>query len=74
MYAAYHHQHVLFPVASMRRIELWTGYYIRWNPRMRPQVCSVIATLSSLKVGVHIHSNSWALLHTMYLPGTRDED
>ncbi|XP_033631401.1 myotubularin-related protein 2-like isoform X1 [Asterias rubens] len=37
MYAAYHHQHVLFPVASMRRIELWTGYYIRWNPRMRPQ-------------------------------------
>ncbi|ELU08223.1 hypothetical protein CAPTEDRAFT_154749 [Capitella teleta] len=37
LYAAYVHQHVLFPVASMRRIELWTGYYLRWNPRMRPQ-------------------------------------
>ncbi|XP_072170820.1 phosphatidylinositol-3,5-bisphosphate 3-phosphatase MTMR2-like [Diadema setosum] len=37
MYASYMHQHVLFPVASMRRIELWTSYYIRWNPRMRPQ-------------------------------------
>ncbi|KAJ8297451.1 hypothetical protein KUTeg_023982 [Tegillarca granosa] len=37
LYAAYLHQHVLFPVASMRRIELWTGYYCRWNPRMRPQ-------------------------------------
>ncbi|OWF52926.1 myotubularin-related protein 2-like [Mizuhopecten yessoensis] len=37
LYAAYIHQHVLFPVASMRRIELWTGYYCRWNPRMRPQ-------------------------------------
>ena len=38
MYASYMHQHVLFPVASMRRIELWTSYYIRWNPRMKPQV------------------------------------
>ncbi|XP_063955284.1 myotubularin-related protein 2-like isoform X2 [Lytechinus pictus] len=37
MYASYMHQHVLFPVASMRRIELWTSYYIRWNPRMKPQ-------------------------------------
>lgn len=31
------HQNVLFPVASMRRIELWKGYYCRWNPRMRMQ-------------------------------------
>lgn len=37
LYAPYMHTHVLFPVASMRRIELWTGYYLRWNPRMRPQ-------------------------------------
>ncbi|XP_072119517.1 phosphatidylinositol-3,5-bisphosphate 3-phosphatase MTMR2 isoform X4 [Mobula birostris] len=29
--------HVLYPVASMRHLELWIGYYIRWNPRMRPQ-------------------------------------
>ncbi|XP_006000709.1 myotubularin-related protein 2 [Latimeria chalumnae] len=29
--------HVLYPVASMRHLELWVAYYIRWNPRMRPQ-------------------------------------
>lgn len=41
LYASYVNKHVLFPVASLRRIHLWTGYYCRWNPRMRPQVCFV---------------------------------
>jgi len=27
----------LFPVASIRYIKFWKGYYCRWNPRMRPQ-------------------------------------
>ncbi|KAJ8028352.1 Myotubularin-related protein 2 [Holothuria leucospilota] len=36
MFASYPHQHVIFPVASMRRIEFWAGYYLRWNPRTRP--------------------------------------
>ena len=31
-------QHVLFPVASLRQLRLWTNYYCRWNPRVRPQV------------------------------------
>lgn len=31
--------HVLFPVVSLRHLELWTSYYIRWNPSMRLQVC-----------------------------------
>uniref|UniRef100_A0A8C2IAY4 phosphatidylinositol-3,5-bisphosphate 3-phosphatase n=1 Tax=Cyprinus carpio TaxID=7962 RepID=A0A8C2IAY4_CYPCA len=30
--------HVLYPVASIRHLELWIGYYVRWNPRMRPQM------------------------------------
>ncbi|KAJ8254843.1 hypothetical protein GJAV_G00197950 [Gymnothorax javanicus] len=30
--------HVLYPVASLRHLELWTSYYVRWNPRMRPQI------------------------------------
>ncbi|XP_055085248.1 myotubularin-related protein 1a isoform X1 [Periophthalmus magnuspinnatus] len=30
--------HVLYPLVSSRHLELWTGYYARWNPRMRPQV------------------------------------
>lgn len=28
----------LYPVASMRHLELWVNYYIRWNPRIRQQV------------------------------------
>ncbi|XP_078401928.1 phosphatidylinositol-3,5-bisphosphate 3-phosphatase MTMR2 isoform X2 [Cetorhinus maximus] len=32
-----YYNHVLYPVASMRHLELWISYYIRWNPRMRPQ-------------------------------------
>ncbi|XP_038128784.1 myotubularin-related protein 1a isoform X2 [Cyprinodon tularosa] len=30
--------HVLQPLISSRHLELWTSYYARWNPRMRPQV------------------------------------
>lgn len=37
LYAFHSNQRVIFPVATMRRIELWTGYYCRWNPRLRPQ-------------------------------------
>lgn len=37
LYATYLHQHVLYPVCSLRHIQLWTTYYIRWNPCMRPQ-------------------------------------
>uniref|UniRef100_A0A8C6GPX2 Myotubularin n=1 Tax=Mus spicilegus TaxID=10103 RepID=A0A8C6GPX2_MUSSI len=28
---------VLYPVASMRHLELWVNYYIRWNPRVKQQ-------------------------------------
>ncbi|XP_064607720.1 myotubularin-related protein 2-like isoform X2 [Liolophura sinensis] len=37
LYSAFLHCHVIFPVASLRRLELWTAYYCRWNPRLRPQ-------------------------------------
>lgn len=37
LYGSYSN-HVLYPVASMRHLELWVGYYVRWNPRMKPQV------------------------------------
>uniref|UniRef100_A0A665V0Z2 phosphatidylinositol-3,5-bisphosphate 3-phosphatase n=1 Tax=Echeneis naucrates TaxID=173247 RepID=A0A665V0Z2_ECHNA len=30
--------HVLYPLVSSRHLELWTGYYARWNPHMRSQV------------------------------------
>ena len=35
--ASYGEQHVLFPVASLRQLRLWTTYFCRWNPRVRPQ-------------------------------------
>lgn len=28
---------ILYPVASMRHLEPWVNYYIRWNPRVRQQ-------------------------------------
>lgn len=31
------HKVALFPVASIRYMKFWKGYYCRWNPRMRPQ-------------------------------------
>jgi myotubularin-related protein 1/2 len=31
-------QQVLFPSASIRKLQVWKGYYLRWNPRMKPQV------------------------------------
>nr|XP_020830711.1 myotubularin-related protein 1 isoform X8 [Phascolarctos cinereus] len=30
--------HILYPVASLNHLELWVNYYVRWNPRMRPQM------------------------------------
>ncbi|KAK1787342.1 hypothetical protein P4O66_002840 [Electrophorus voltai] len=36
LYVNYEH-YVLYPVASLRCLELWVSYYARWNPRMRPQ-------------------------------------
>ncbi|XP_025061126.1 myotubularin-related protein 1 isoform X2 [Alligator sinensis] len=36
-YVNYEH-HVLYPVASLNHLELWVNYYVRWNPRMRPQM------------------------------------
>lgn len=50
LYGSYSN-HVLYPVASMRHLELWVGYYIRWNPRMKPQVCAVGYTM-----GIFIHT------------------
>ncbi|TNN73631.1 Myotubularin [Liparis tanakae] len=35
---------VLYPVASMRHLELWVTYYIRWNPRIRQQVVGRLVT------------------------------
>lgn len=43
MYVDYLHQHVLYPVVSLRRIQLWNSYYLRWNPKMRPQVSLLLS-------------------------------
>uniref|UniRef100_A0A8C9ZNM8 Myotubularin n=1 Tax=Sander lucioperca TaxID=283035 RepID=A0A8C9ZNM8_SANLU len=47
-YVDYQH-HVLYPLVSSRHLELWTAYYARWNPRMRPQV-PVHQTLKELLI------------------------
>ncbi|KAK3546515.1 hypothetical protein QTP70_026370 [Hemibagrus guttatus] len=43
-YVDYKNQ-VLYPLASLRHLELWVGYYVRWNPRMRPQFKLIIPVL-----------------------------
>ncbi|MEQ2289787.1 Myotubularin- protein 1 [Ameca splendens] len=37
--------HVLYPLLSSRHLELWTSYYARWNPCMRPQVVWLFASI-----------------------------
>eukprot|EP00117_Sycon_ciliatum_P039260 scpid43474/ scgid29046/ Myotubularin-related protein 2 len=37
LFSEYLHNHVLCPIVSIRRLQLWVAYYARWNPRMRPQ-------------------------------------
>ncbi|KAM9833880.1 myotubularin-related protein 1a isoform 1-T1 [Syngnathus typhle] len=48
-----HERHsVLYPLASCMHLELWTTYYARWNPRMRPQVAQhqMVNNLLQLRV------------------------
>lgn len=37
LYSPTYNHHVLMPVASMRHIDLWLGYYCRWNAVFKPQ-------------------------------------
>lgn len=39
LYSEQTKNHVIFPLASPRRLEFWTSYYCRWNPNLKPQVC-----------------------------------
>ena len=48
-----HQQHVLFPVASLRRIVPWNGYYLRWNPSIIPQVVTEIKQTVTDRLRVH---------------------
>ena len=36
-YSCYAHNNVLYPVASVRRLRFWSGYYSRFSPHMRSQ-------------------------------------
>ena len=37
LYSNSSNQHVLFPVASLKKMLLWTSYYCRWNPFLNVQ-------------------------------------
>lgn len=42
----------------MRRLDLWTRYYIRWNPTMQPQVGVILFThfiLSDVEEWADVH-------------------
>ena len=43
---------VLIPRTSIRNLQLWNGYYLRWNPRMAPQVGLVVINYLNRSPGV----------------------
>lgn len=77
LYVNYEH-HVLYPVASLRHLELWVSYYVRWNPRMRPQVsrgcgrswltqCFITDYSKCVSVEVQVGENVFCGLVDLYL-------
>jgi len=59
-----HQQHVLFPVASLRRIVPWTGYYLRCNPSIVPQVdCQLVTVIVTATTSVITRLLYWTALH-----------
>lgn len=38
LYSEQTKNHVILPLASVRRLEFWVSYYCRWNPNLKPQV------------------------------------
>lgn len=71
LYAEYLHNHVLFPVASMRRIEIWTGYYCRWNPHMRPQEPLHLRNRELLVLRAQLQKKVEELQHELETKNTR---
>ncbi|UYV64126.1 MTMR2 [Cordylochernes scorpioides] len=68
-YTSYLQQHVLFPVANLRCLQVWRGYYCRWNPCMRPQVTCQLGKYSETSAKpwlVTSHSASWSDLVEWY--------
>uniref|UniRef100_A0A0L8FT74 Myotubularin phosphatase domain-containing protein n=2 Tax=Octopus bimaculoides TaxID=37653 RepID=A0A0L8FT74_OCTBM len=62
LYATYLDQHVLLPVASMRQLELWIGYYCRWNPCLRPQEPIHLRNNVLLKLKNHLQKEYESLM------------
>lgn len=54
---------VLYPVASMRHLELWVNYYIRWNPRIRQQVGLCFVIRYCVCPGLHTFQSIEAYTH-----------
>lgn len=43
LYSTNSNQHVLFPVASLKKMLLWTSYYCRWNPFLNTTVQETVS-------------------------------
>nr|CAB3264056.1 myotubularin-related protein 2-like [Phallusia mammillata] len=37
LYVSAYQNHVLLPIAAVRHLDFWAGYYARWNPKMKMQ-------------------------------------
>ena len=65
---------VLFPVASMRRLDLWTRYYIRWNPTMQPQVCDTSACSACIWICWKVRSWKQLLVFVWFCRNQRNRE
>ena len=56
----------------MRRLDLWTRYYIRWNPTMQPQVCDTLPVVHACESveKFDLESSCWFLFGFAGIRGT----
>ncbi|CAL8327357.1 unnamed protein product [Boreogadus saida] len=66
--------HVLYPLASSRHLELWTGYYASRNPRIRAQVPITSPPQWSVTDATDLLEQcQWVGLHQQKLTSTASE-
>ena len=60
------------PSASIRKLQLWNGYYLRWNPRMKVQEseqerCKQLRKMISLVKGCGLYQMGSVLMFSAML-------
>lgn len=73
LYSPVMHHGALAFVPSMSKLQLWKGYYLRWNPHMRPQECVQERTRELQRMCATLEAEN-AALRAELGGGTREAD